>query len=183
VDELTKMVKSLSAEMERIRVEGRQAYKGPQNTEKGGGFRRPNNFAPPNVQKERGQDREDQRIQAPFQNNFVAKDEEREEDEMDPEIHCFGDTPPFPHLTQSAYEESLMDSQLNELSKGDKAGDGQGRYNLRSDKSTAAPDIPEQSTRTEKPANKIADGHRGKTATEVRRLNPSLPLSIIMFLK
>jgi hypothetical protein len=29
VDELTKMVKSLSAEMERMRMEGRHAYKGP----------------------------------------------------------------------------------------------------------------------------------------------------------
>jgi len=29
VDELTKMVKSLSAEMERMRMEGRKAYKGP----------------------------------------------------------------------------------------------------------------------------------------------------------
>jgi hypothetical protein len=164
VDELTRMVKSLSAEMERMRVEGRQAYKGPQNAEKGGGFRRPNNFAPPNVQKERGRDREDQRIQAPFQNNFVAEDEEGETDKLEPEIHCFGDTPPFPHLTQSAYEESLMDSQLNELSKGDKAGGGQGRYNLRSDKRIAAPDIPEQSTRMEKPANKVADDHRGKKA-------------------
>jgi hypothetical protein len=30
VDELTRMVKSLSAEMERMKVEGRQVYKGPQ---------------------------------------------------------------------------------------------------------------------------------------------------------
>jgi hypothetical protein len=134
VDELTKMVKSLSAEMERMKVEGRQAYKGPQNAENKGGFRRPNNFTPPNVQREKGRDREDQKIQAPFQNNFVAEGEERETDELDPEIHCFGDTPPFPHLTQSAYEESLMDSQLNELSKGDKTSGGQGRYNLRSQK-------------------------------------------------
>jgi hypothetical protein len=164
VDELTRMVRSLSAEMERIRVEGRQAYKGPQNVEKGGGFRRPNNFSPPNVQKERGRDREDQRIQAPFQNNFVAEDEEREADELDPEIHCFGDTPPFPHLTQLAYEESLMDSQLNELSKGEKTGGGQGRYNLRSEKRIATPDIPEQPTRTKKLASKVADDHRGKKA-------------------
>jgi hypothetical protein len=61
-------------------------------------------------------------LQTPLQNNFVV-DEEREEEELDPEIHCLGDTSPFPHLTQSAYEESLMDSQLNELSKGDKAND------------------------------------------------------------
>jgi hypothetical protein len=55
-----------------------------------------------------------------------------------------------------------MDSQINELSKGDKASSGRGRYNLRSDKKTAATDIPEQSTRTEKPANEVADSHRGK---------------------
>jgi hypothetical protein len=113
--------------MERMRVEGRQAYKGPQIAENKGGFRRPNNFTPPNMQREKGRDREDQKIQTPFQNNFVAEGEEREVDELDPEIHCFGDTPPFPHLTQSAYEESLMDSQLNELSKGDKVSGGRGR--------------------------------------------------------
>jgi ribonuclease HI len=94
----------------------------------------------------------------------VAEGEEREADELDPEIHCLGGTPPFPHLTQSAYEESLMDSQLNELSKGDKVSGGRGRYNLRSDKKTAAPDIPEQSTRTEKPANEVVDSHGGKKA-------------------
>jgi hypothetical protein len=57
-----------------------------------------------------------------------------------------------------------MDSQLNELSKGDKASGSRGRYNLRSEKKTATPDIPEQSTRIEKPANEIADSHRGKKA-------------------
>jgi hypothetical protein len=164
VDELTKMVKSLSAEMERMRVEGRKAYKGPQIAENKGGFRRPNNFTPPNMQREKGRDREDQKIQAPFQNNFVTEGGDEETDELDPEIHCFGDTPPFPHLTQSSYKESLMDSQLNELSKGDKASGGRGRYNLRSDKRTTTPDIPEQSTRTENPAKEVADSHRGKKA-------------------
>jgi hypothetical protein len=67
VDKLTKMVKSLSAEMERMRVEGRQAYRGPKNAEKGGYFRRPNNIASLTVQRERGRDREDQKVQAPFQ--------------------------------------------------------------------------------------------------------------------
>jgi len=109
-------------------------------------------------------DRDDQKIQAPFQNNFVVEGEGREIDEHEPEIHCFGDTPPFPHLTQLEYEESLMDNQLNELSKGEKVDSGQGRYNLRSNRRTAAPDIPKQSTRIEKPANAVADGHRGKKA-------------------
>jgi hypothetical protein len=59
VDELTNMVKSLSVEMERMKVEGRKSYKGPQNTKNKGGFKRPNNFSPSNVQRERGRDRED----------------------------------------------------------------------------------------------------------------------------
>jgi hypothetical protein len=42
-----------------------------------------------------------------------------------------------------------MNSQLNELSKGDKASGGRGRYNLRSDKKAATPDVPEQSSRAE----------------------------------
>jgi hypothetical protein len=70
VDELTQMMKFSSEEMERLKVERRQAYKGPQSAKNKGGFQRPNNFAPPNVQKERGRDREDQRIQAPLQKNF-----------------------------------------------------------------------------------------------------------------
>jgi hypothetical protein len=57
-----------------------------------------------------------------------------------------------------------MDIQLNELSKGDKASSGRGRYNLRSDKKAAVLDVPEQSTRAEKPANEVADNHKGKKA-------------------
>ena len=111
VDELTKMVKSLSAEMERMKVEGNQAYKGPQNTNNKGGFRRLNNISPPTMQRnQRGRDREDQKIQPPFQNNLVVDEEEGETNGLDLEIHFLGDTPPFPHLTQSTYEESLMDS-------------------------------------------------------------------------
>jgi hypothetical protein len=58
VDELTKMVKSLSTEMERLKVERRRAYKGPQSTKNKGGFRRPNNITSPMLQR----DRDDQKI-------------------------------------------------------------------------------------------------------------------------
>jgi hypothetical protein len=71
-------------------------YKFPQRTENKGGFRRPNNIAPQTMH--RGRDGEDQRIQAPFQNNFVA-DEEGEIDEPEPKIHSVEVNPPFPHLT------------------------------------------------------------------------------------
>jgi ribonuclease HI/uncharacterized small protein (DUF1192 family) len=164
VNELAQVMNFLKEEVERLKVERRQMYKGPKNTKNKGGFRRPNNFAPPTMHKEKERDRDDQRIQAPFQNNFVDDEEEREPDEPEPKIHSVEVTPPFPHLTKSVYEKSLMDSQLNELSKGDKVGGGRGRYHLRSDKKASTPDVPESSTRTEKPAKEIADNHRGKKA-------------------
>jgi ribonuclease HI len=164
VNELTQLVNVLKEEMERIKVERRQMYKGPQSTENRGGFRRPNNFAPPTMHKEKERDRDDQRIQAPFQNKFMTDEEERQPDEPEPEIHSVEVTPPFPHLTKSAYEESLMDGQLNELSKTDKAGGGRGRYSLRSEKRVAAPEVPESSTRAQKPADEVPDSHKGKKA-------------------
>jgi hypothetical protein len=91
----------------------------PQNDDNRGNFRRQINTPQILPREPRNRDRDDQKIQTPLQNNLVA-DEEREEEELDPEIHCLGDTSPFPHLTQSAYEESLLDNQINELSKGEK---------------------------------------------------------------
>jgi uncharacterized small protein (DUF1192 family) len=164
VNELTRVMNLLKEEVERLKVERKQMYKGPQNIENKGVFRRPNNFTPPTMHREKERDRDDQRVQAPFQNNFVADEEEGEADDLEPKIHSVELTPPFPHLTRSAYEESLMDGQLNEFSKGDKASSGRGRYNLRSDKRAVAPDIPEPSSRAEKPANEISDAHRGKKA-------------------
>ena len=87
VNELAQVMNFLKEEVERLKVERRQMYKGPQNTENKGGFRRPNNFAPPTMHKEKERDRDDQRIQAPFQNNFVADEEERQPDEPEPKIH------------------------------------------------------------------------------------------------
>jgi uncharacterized small protein (DUF1192 family) len=62
VEELTQMMKLLSEEMERLKVERKQMNKGPQSTENKGGFRRPNNIAPPTMHREKGRDRDDQRI-------------------------------------------------------------------------------------------------------------------------
>jgi hypothetical protein len=94
----------------------------------------------------------------------VTNEEEGETNGLDPEIHFFGEIPPFPHLTEVAYEESLMDSHLNELSKGDKASSNQNRYNLRSKENPGAPDVPEQLPRTEKPVNEEADNNEGNKA-------------------
>jgi hypothetical protein len=86
MDEVTKLLKSLSARMERLELEGKKSYRNPPNAENRGNFRRPNN-TPQIIQRDqRGRDRDDQRIQAPLQNNLVTN-EEGEEEEVDPEIH------------------------------------------------------------------------------------------------
>jgi hypothetical protein len=161
VDELTKLVKSLFPDMEKIKLEGKQTYRNTQNVDNRGNFRRPNN-TPQIIQRDqRNRDRDDQRIQAPIQNNLVT-DEEGEEEELDPKIHCLGDTSPFPHLTQSAYEESLMDNQLNELSKGEKTNSIPNKYNLRSKKKEGRPEIPNQPTKEEKLSKNVVDNNKEK---------------------
>jgi hypothetical protein len=52
MDELTKIVKSLSAEMEKIKVEGKKTYINPQNAKNRGNFRRPNNNSPQIMQRD-----------------------------------------------------------------------------------------------------------------------------------
>jgi ribonuclease HI len=151
-DEVTKVLKSLSARMERWELEGKPMYRNPQNTDNRG-FRRPSNNVPQALPREqRSKDRDEQRIQTPLQNNLVAHEEGEEIDELDPEIHCIEDTFPFPHLTQSIYEESLMNSQVNELGKGEKANNTPNRYHLRSKKKEGNFDSHDQPLIAEKPA-------------------------------
>jgi len=138
-------------------MEGKQTYINPQNIDNRGNFRRPNNNAPRIMPREqRNKYRDDQRIHIPLQNNLVT-DEEREEEDLDPEIHCIEDTSPFPHLTQSTYEESLMNSQINELSKGEKAHhSSSNKYNLRSKKKEEKSDQPLIAKKTAKLAANTA---------------------------
>jgi hypothetical protein len=90
VDELTKLVKSLSAEMEKLKFEGKRSYRNTRNVDNRGKFRRPNN-SPQIIQRDqRNRDRDDQKIQSPLQKNLVI-DKEGEEEDADLEIHCLGD--------------------------------------------------------------------------------------------
>jgi hypothetical protein len=162
MDEVTKLLKSLSTRMERLEVEGKQTYKNPQNVDNRGNFRRTNNNAPHIMKREqRNRDRDDQKVKTPLQNNLVAY-EGGEEEDHDPKIRCLEDTSSSPHLTHSAHEVSLMDCQLNELSKGDKAKNNPNRYNLRSKNKEGNPDVHDRPTRAEKPAKHVADGSKGK---------------------
>jgi hypothetical protein len=94
----------------------------------------------------------------------MADEEEADTGDTEPKIHSLEVIPPFPHLTKSAYEESLMNGQLHELSREGKDGSGRGRYNLRSGKKVEAPDVLESSTREKKLAEETANNNRGKKA-------------------
>ena len=53
-----------------------------------------------------------------------------------------------------------MESQLNDLSKGDKANDSPNRYNLRSKKKEGKPNFPDHPTRAKKPAEDDSNGKK-----------------------
>jgi hypothetical protein len=55
-----------------------------------------------------------------------------------------------------------MDSQLNELSKGEKTSNNPNRYSLRSKKKEGNPDVLDQPTREENPAKDVADSNKEK---------------------
>jgi hypothetical protein len=158
VDELTKLVKSLSAEMEKLKLEGRQANRNPQDFGNRNNFRRQNN-APQILQRDK-RNREDQKVQTPLQNNLVD-DEEGDNEEADQEIHYLGDTSTSPHLTQSSYEESLMSSQLNELSKGEKTNETQNKYNLRSKQKEGNPSTSNQPKKSDTSTKTMVAPNKG----------------------
>jgi hypothetical protein len=150
--------------MERLELEGKQTNINPQNIDNKGNFRRLNNNSPQIIQREPwNRDRDDQKIQTPPQNNLVADDGGEEED-LDPEIHCLEDASPSPHLTQSTYEESLMDIQLNELIKGNKANNIPNRYNLRSKEKDGKSNIPDHPPREDKPDKDTTNNSKEKKA-------------------
>jgi hypothetical protein len=135
------------------------AYRNAQNTENRGNFRTPNNVPQILPRDPRNRERDDQRIQAPFQNNLVV-DEEEEEVEVDLEIHYLGDTSPSPHLTQSSYEQSLMDIQINDLRKGEKMKENASRYNLRSKKNEEKIVAPNQPVQKEDSSKTVIVGNK-----------------------
>jgi hypothetical protein len=75
VDKLTKMVKSLSVEMEKIKFKAKQGYKSSQNVYNRGNFRRSNIAPQIHPREPHNRERDDQKIQTPLPNNLVADEE------------------------------------------------------------------------------------------------------------
>jgi hypothetical protein len=83
----------------------------------------------------------------------LVDDEEGNNEDEDQEIHCLGDTTSSPHLTQGAYEESLISNQLDELCKGEKVNqdESQNKYNLRSKQKDGKPSASTHPKKTDTP--------------------------------
>jgi len=111
--------------------------------------------------EQRDRDRNDHKIQNPLQNKLVI-DKEGEEEEIDPKIHYIGDSSLFPHLNQSTYEESLIDSQINKLSKGEKENNGPSKYKLWSKKKEGKSGISNQPSILDKPVKDAANNNKVK---------------------
>jgi hypothetical protein len=62
------------------------------------------------------------------------------------------------------YEESLLDSQINELIQGEKTDNIPNKYNLRSKKIEGKSNIPNQPSRVEKPAKNTMNNNKERKA-------------------
>jgi hypothetical protein len=87
MDEMTKMLKNLTSEIEMLKMEQKQPNRPPRE----GGYRNPNQFRRPNnvpqiLPRER-KNQDDQKVLPPFQNNAVDEEEDNDGTEEDPAVH------------------------------------------------------------------------------------------------
>jgi hypothetical protein len=100
MDEMTKMLKTLTSEMARLNME--QKY--PNRPAQEGGYKNPNQFRRPNnvpqiLPRER-KNQDDQKVLPPFQNDAVDEEEDNDGTEEDPAVHL-NDSESSPlHVTQ-----------------------------------------------------------------------------------
>jgi hypothetical protein len=74
-----------------------------------------------------------------------------------------------------------MDSQLNELSKGERTSVNLNRYNLRSKKKEGKPDISNQHTILENPAKGVETSSKEKEGKNPRQWLRALPQNLSRF--
>jgi ribonuclease HI len=140
MEKMAKMLDSLTSEMSKLKIQSQQPARSKE----------PNAYAPRNpnafpyrrnnqqvqiLQRDKNA-AEDQRIRAPFQNVVLEEEQELSHGEVEEEddINCFGDDVDSSFLTQTDYEEALMNEQINEASIEESfyQTDDQPGYNLRS---------------------------------------------------
>jgi hypothetical protein len=108
IDEMAKMLKTLTSKMARLKMETKKPRR---PTQEGGyinsnQFRRPNNV--PQIFPRERRNQEDQRVFPPFQNNAVEEVEEIDDTEEDSTVHLHDTELPPTHVTQQEYEDALI---------------------------------------------------------------------------
>jgi hypothetical protein len=114
MDEMAKMLKTLTFEMARMKMETKQPSKPTQES----GYINPNQFRRPNnvpqfFPRER-RNQEDHKVLPHFQNNAVEEVEEIDDTEEDSIVHLNDTELPPTHLTQQDYEDALILNQFEE---------------------------------------------------------------------
>jgi hypothetical protein len=100
IDEMAKMLKYLTSEMERLNMEKKQ----PSRPAQEGGYRNQNQFRRPNnaphiLPRER-KNREDQKVFPPFHNNETDEEGDEDDTEDDPVVHLNDSETSSMHVTQ-----------------------------------------------------------------------------------
>ena len=139
VDKLAKMLETLTYEMSKIKLDGKSPAKGrnqndyPNRNQNQNQSWRRNNQQVQLMQRAKNPT-DEQRIRAPFQNVVLDEEDEDEVQELEEDIHCVEDGDEQIFLTESDYEGSLFDQQLNQLYEYQCVlqADEQTGYNLRS---------------------------------------------------
>jgi hypothetical protein len=114
MDEMAKMLKTLTSEMARLKMEQKQ----PSRPAQEGGYRNQNQFRRPNnapqiLPRER-KNQDDQKVLPPFQNNAVDEEEDEDDTEDDPAVHLNDSESSPMHVTQQDYEDALISNQFEE---------------------------------------------------------------------
>jgi uncharacterized small protein (DUF1192 family) len=100
MDEMKKMLKTLTSEIERLNME----EKHPNRPAQEGGYRNPNQFMRPNnvpqiLPRERN-NQDDQKVLPPFQNNAVDEEEDNDGTKEDSAVHLTNSESIPLHVTQ-----------------------------------------------------------------------------------
>jgi ribonuclease HI len=153
MDEMAKMLKTLTSEMARLKMETKQ----PSRPTQEGGYKNPNQFRRPNnvpqiFPRER-RNQEDQKVLPPFQNNAVEEVEEIDDTEEDSTVHLNDTELPPTHLTQQDYEDALILNQFEEedVEEISQKEPKRKKYDLRSRSNGSKVDIPVQTKKTNAP--------------------------------
>ena len=110
-----KVIKDFSPKHSKLEMAGRNFNRPTQE----GGFRNQNQYRrgnnPPQILQRENRNNDPEKIQAPFQNNYVEETEELVDARSDQDINFIGNEQSAIFLTQFEYEDALAYNHINEI--------------------------------------------------------------------